>query len=71
MANLHEKYQSFSKEQLEKVADVLISLSLHFTGAQYTESILREGCGLGDKELAAIGFDIGGEWEDMDSCMEG
>lgn len=70
MTNLHEKYQGLSREQLEKITDVLVNLSLHFTGSEYTETILRDGCGLGDKELAEIGFDVDGEWADMDACEE-
>ena len=70
MANLHERYQGLNREQLEKVTDVLVNLSLHFAGAQYTEYILRGACGLGDKELAAMGFDVDTEWADMDTCME-
>lgn len=69
MVNLHERYQNLSREQLEKVADLLLNMSLHFCGAQYTETILRDS-GLGDKELASMGFDIDGEWADMDACME-
>lgn len=64
-----DRYQGLSREQLEKVTDMLLNMCLHFTGAQYTENILRTR-GLGDKELASMGFDVDGEWADMDACTE-
>lgn len=67
MANLHERYQELSREQLERVTDLLLNMSLHFAGAQYTEALLRDR-GLGDKELASIGFDVGDDL--LDTCME-
>lgn len=69
MVNLHERYQNLSREQLEKVTDLLLNMNLHFCGAQYTETILRDR-GLGDKELASMGFDIDGEWAEIDACAE-
>lgn len=68
-----DRYKGLSRDQLEKVTDLLLNMCLHFTGAQYTESVLRAR-GLGDKELASMGFDVtpdtDGEWADMDACAE-
>lgn len=61
--------EGLSREQLENMAGLFLDMCLHFCGAQYTESILRAR-GFGDKELAAVGFDVDGEWADMDACME-
>lgn len=63
------KMDGLSREELEKMADLFLNMCLHFCGAQYTESILRAK-GFGDRELAAIGFDVDGEWAEMDACME-
>lgn len=63
------KMDGLSREELEKMADLFLNMCLHFCGAQYTESILRSR-GFGDRELAAIGFDVNNEWAEMDSCME-
>lgn len=63
------KMEDLSREQLENMADLFLNMCLHFCGAQYTESILRAR-GFGDRELAAIGFDVDGEWAEMDACME-
>lgn len=66
--------EGLSRKQLEKMADLFLNMCLHFCGAQYTESILRNR-GFGDADLAAIGFDVegfeaDGEWAEMDACME-
>ncbi len=63
------KYEDLSREQLEKMTELFLNMSLHYAGAQYTESLLRAR-GFGDRELAAIGFDVYGEWSEMDACME-
>ena len=58
-----------SREQLEKMADVLSSLLLEFVDAQTAERLLRAN-GFENEELKAIGFDVDGEWAEMDACME-
>lgn len=63
------KMEDLSREQMDELANVLLDMCLHFCGAQYTESILR-GRGFGNQELASIGFDVDGEWADMDACTE-
>jgi hypothetical protein len=63
------KMDGLSREELEKMADLFLNMCLHFCGAQYTESMLRAR-GFGDRELAAIGFDVNDEWAEMDACME-
>lgn len=45
-----------SREQLEKMVDVLASLVLEFADAQTAERLLRAN-GFESEELAAIGFD--------------
>lgn len=63
------KMEDLSRERLEKMTNLLLDMCLHFTGAQYTESILRAR-GFDDRELAAVGFDVDDEWAEMDVCME-
>lgn len=63
------KMDGLSREELEKMADLFLNMCLHFCGAQYTESMLRAR-GFGDRELAAVGFDVNDEWAEMDACME-
>lgn len=63
------KMDGLSREELEKMADLFLNMCLHFCGAQYIESMLRAR-GFGDRELAAIGFDVNDEWAEMDACME-
>ncbi len=63
------KCNDLSREQLEEMTEVLLNMCLHFCGSQYTETILRDR-GFGDKELAAVGFEVDGEWAEMDACME-
>ena len=46
-----------SREQLEKMADVLSSLLLEFADAQVAERLLRAN-GFENEELMAIGFDV-------------
>lgn len=46
-----------SREQLEKMADVLGSLLLEFVDAQTAEKLLRAN-GFESEELNAIGFDV-------------
>ena len=58
-----------SREQLEKMVDVLNSLLLEFADAQTAEMLLRAN-GFENEELAAIGFETDGEWAEMDACME-
>lgn len=60
---------NLSREQLEKLVDILVNMCLNFVGAQYTESILKSR-GFGCRELEAIGFEVDGEWGDMDPCEE-
>ncbi len=62
-------YGDLSREQLEKMTELFLNMSLHYAGAQYVEELLRTK-GFGDNELAAIGFDEDGEWSEMDACME-
>ncbi len=64
-----DRMEGLSREQVDKLADLLLNMCLHFTGAQYTEKILRAR-GFGDTELAALGFDVSSEWAEMDSCVE-
>jgi len=63
------KMEDLSREQLENMAELFLNMCLHFCGAQYTEGILRAR-GFGDRELAAVGFDVDSEWAEMDACME-
>lgn len=49
-----------SREQLEKMVDVLSSLLLEFVGAQTAEMLLHTN-GFENEELKAIGFDVGVE----------
>lgn len=46
-----------SREQLEKMADVLSSLLLEFVDAQTAERLLRAN-GFENEELKAIGFGV-------------
>lgn len=46
-----------SREQLEKMADVLSGLLLEFVDAQTAERLLRAN-GFENEELKAIGFDV-------------
>ena len=62
-------YGDLSREQLEKMTELFLNMSLHYAGAQYGEDLLRSR-GFGAKELAAIGFDVDGEWNEMDACTE-
>ena len=50
-----------SREQLEKMVDVLSSLLLEFVDAQTSERLLRAN-GFENEELKAIGFDGGVAW---------
>lgn len=50
-------YENLDREQLEKMADLLLDVCLNFAGAQYTEGILRSR-GFGERELSAIGFSV-------------
>lgn len=46
-----------SREQLEKMVDVLCNLVLEFVDAQTAERLLRAN-GFENEELEAIGFDV-------------
>lgn len=46
-----------SREQLEKMADVLSSMLLDFVDAQTAERLLRAN-GFENEELRAIGFEV-------------
>ena len=48
---------NISREQLEKMVDVLASLVLEFVDAQTAERLLRAN-GFENEELKAIGFDV-------------
>lgn len=48
--------ENLSREQLEKMVDVLANMVLQFVDAQTAERLLRAE-GLESEELAAIGFD--------------
>ena len=48
---------NLSREQLEKMVDVLASLVLEFVDAQTAERLLRAN-GFENEELKAIGFDV-------------
>ena len=63
------KIEDIERSRLENMCDTLLSMCLHFCGAQYTETILRDR-GFRQAELEAVSFDIDGEWADMDPCME-
>ena len=63
------RMECLNREQVDRLADLLLNMCLHFTEVQYTESILRAR-GFGDTELAALGFDVSSEWAEMDSCVE-
>lgn len=69
------RLEGLDRVQLEKMADLFLNMCLHFCGAEYTESVLRSR-GFGDRELAAIGFDVDGyepdcgdEWAGFEACM--
>lgn len=66
---MNGKYDELSREQLENMMELFLTMCLHFCGAQYTENILRSR-GFGDNELKSIGFDVDDEWAEMDACME-
>ena len=51
------RMECLNREQVDRLADLLLNMCLHFTEVQYTESILRAR-GFGDTELAALGFDV-------------
>lgn len=48
--------ENLSREQLEKMVDVLANMVLQFVDAQTAEKLLRAE-GFESEELAAIGFD--------------
>lgn len=49
--------EKLSREQLEKMVDVLSNLVLEFADAQTAERLLRAN-GFENEELEAIGFDV-------------
>lgn len=49
--------ENLSREQLEKMVDVLANMVLQFVDAQTAEKLLRAE-GFESEELAAIGFDV-------------
>lgn len=48
--------ENLSREQLEKMVEVLTNMVLEFVDAQTAEKLLRANC-FDSEELAAIGFD--------------
>lgn len=58
-----------SEGSKDKLISILLDMCLHFAGSQYTESVLRTK-GFGDSELATIGFEVDGEWSEMDPSIE-
>jgi len=58
--------EKLSREQLERMVEVLADLVLEFADAQTVESLLREN-GFETEELDAIGFEVNGGAEDEEN----
>lgn len=58
--------ENLSREQLERMVEVLSDLVLEFVDAQTVESLLREN-GFETEELDAIGFEVNGGAEDEEN----